>query len=559
MAKALRIAIAQINSTVGDIDGNAQKILEYVRRAKRLQADIVTFPELSLCGYPPEDLLLNPSFIEENLKNIKRIAGSIDGITAVVGFVDKQKGSLYNAAALIAQGKIKGVHHKIHLPNYSVFDEKRYFKEGKDPLIFKIGDICCGINICEDIWYSDGPLKVQARKGAGIIFAINASPYYMGKIKERERVLNNQARKNKVFISYTNLVGGQDELIFDGQSFIVDDNGRVAGRAEAFKDDLLVVDVRISPKRHIVRKAISIKKQVKTETVSIPKRKYKSIKLLDEVYQALILGLKDYVSKNRFERVLIGLSGGIDSALTTVIAKEALGRNNTIGVLMPSAFTSKETNADAVELGKRLGIRLFNIPIGNMYEVYLNSLAPVFKGYPENIAEENIQARIRGNILMAISNKFGYLVLTTGNKSEVSCGYCTLYGDMAGGFSVIKDVPKTLVYKLANDVVNRDEEIIPKRIIERAPTAELKPGQKDTDTLPPYELLDPIVEAYVEEDKALRDIVRKGSKKSVVAKVIQMIDRNEYKRRQAPPGIKITPKAFGKDRRMPITNRFVEK
>jgi len=559
MSKVLRVAIAQINSTVGDIEGNAQRILEYVRRAKKLQADIVTFPELSLCGYPPEDLLLKPSFVEENLKKIKRIANSIDGITAVVGFADKQKGNLYNAAALITQGKIKGVHHKIHLPNYSVFDEKRYFKAGRDPLIFKIGDICCGINICEDTWCSEGPLKLQARKGASIIFAINASPYYMGKIKEREKVLNDQAQKNKVFISYTNLVGGQDELVFDGQSFILDDSGQMIGRAEAFKDDLLVVDIKIKPKKRTARKTITIKRSSKAKTVPIPRRKQGHIKSLDEIYQALVLGLRDYVAKNGFSRVLIGLSGGIDSALTAVIAKEALGERNTIGVLMPSRITSKETKADALELAKRLGIRTYSVPIGSIYEVYLKDLAPIFKGYPKNIAEENIQARIRGNILMAISNKFGYLVLTTGNKSEVSCGYCTLYGDMAGGFSVIKDVPKMLVYSLVKQVVNNKEEIIPKRIIKRPPTAELKPGQKDTDTLPSYELLDPIVEEYVEKDKVLGDIVKKGFKKSLVTKVIQMIDRNEYKRRQAPPGIKITPKAFGKDRRMPITNRFTVK
>jgi len=542
----LRIAIAQINSTVGDTEGNSRKILEYVNRAKKLEADIIAFPELALCGYPPEDLLLKPSFIDENLKAIHDIAKSIKGITAIIGFVDGQKDDLYNAAALIGNRKIKGIYHKTYLPNYSVFDEKRYFKEGRDPLVFKLGAVSCGINICEDIWHSEGPIRLQAKKGADIIFVINASPYYAGKIKAREAVLGAQARANKVFISYTNLAGGQDELVFDGQSFVVDKKGAVIARADAFREDLLLVNLEMPGKG------------LKAKAVPIPARKQETLEPLEEIYQALVLGLKDYVFKNGFKKVVLGLSGGVDSAITAAIAKNALGAENVIGVFMPSVFTSNESRTDTEGLVKNLGIKLHTIPINNIFEAYLKDLAHVFKGYPKDATEENIQARIRGNILMAISNKFGYLVLTTGNKSEISCGYCTLYGDMAGGFSVIKDVPKTLVYKLAG-FVNKRKEVIPKHIITRPPTAELRPNQKDTDTLPPYEILDPIIEAYVEKDKSLQSIVKSGAKRPLALDAIRMIDKNEYKRRQASPGVKITPKAFGKDRRMPITNRFIEK
>lgn len=550
MKQILRIAIAQINSTVGDLKGNSEKILSYVQKAKKLQADIVIFPELSLCGYPPEDLLLKPSFIDENLRMIKHIASDITGITAIVGFVDKLKADIYNSAALISDGKIKGIYHKMHLPNYSVFDEKRYFKEGRKPFVFDLNGVRCGINICEDIWHPEGPLRAEAKKGAKIIFVINASPYYMEKIKKRVEIISGQARTNKVFVSYVNLVGGQDELVFDGQSFIADDKGKLVAKAEAFKEDLLTADVEVTGKKASANRP---------KTISVPKRKIADLDILSEIYQALVLGLRDYVRKNGFKKVLIGLSGGVDSAITAAIAKDALGRENVVGVFMPSVFTSKQSKDDSFALTKNLGIELYTVPINEIYDVYVKELSGIFKDLPKNIAEENIQARIRGNILMALSNKFGYLVLTTGNKSEISCGYCTLYGDMAGGFSVIKDVPKTLVYKLVDSVVNKDKEIIPKAIIERPPTAELRPDQKDTDTLPPYEILDPIIEAYVEEDKSPQDVIKKGFERSLVLKVVQMIDRNEYKRRQAPPGIKITPKAFGKDRRVPITNRFFEK
>jgi NAD+ synthase (glutamine-hydrolysing) len=533
--KTLRVAIAQINTTVGDIEQNSRKILEYAEKAKRSQTEIVVFPELAVCGYPPEDLLLKPSFISKNLKAISDIAAKIKGITAIVGFTDNDKQGLYNSAALIVDGRIKGVYHKTRLPNYGVFDEKRYFKEGRAPFVFKINGITCGISICEDLWDSEGPVKLEAKKGAKVIFAINASPYHVGKDKMRQEIITRQAKANKAFIVYANLVGGQDELVFDGQSLVIDNKGKLIAQAKAFTEDLLIVDIGQKP----------------VLPAKVPEGP-------DEIYQALTLGLRDYVYKNGFKKVVIGLSGGVDSALTAAIAKDALGEGNVIGVFMPSMFTSKESRIDTLRLVKNLGIKLHEIPITNVFDAYLKDLNRVFKGYPKNIAEENIQARIRGNILMAISNKFGYLVLTTGNKSEISCGYCTLYGDMAGGFSVIKDVPKTLVYKLAR-FVNRDREIIPRHILTRPPTAELKPDQKDTDTLPPYPILDPIIKAYVEEDKSLEEIVKKTNQKALVSKVIRMIDSSEYKRRQASPGIKITPKAFGRDRRMPITNRFNEK
>ncbi|MDD5449991.1 MAG: NAD+ synthase [Candidatus Omnitrophica bacterium] len=535
MKPNLRIAIAQINAAVGDLEGNAEKILDYINSAKKGAADIVVLPELALCGYPPEDLLHKKIFIDQNLKEIKALARKVRGITAIVGFVDRQKKAIYNAAAVIADGKIKAVYHKTHLPNYGVFDEKRYFQEGREPLVFKVNGIRCAINICEDIWYPEGPLRLQAAKGAKIVFVINASPYFMGKVSKREEIIRHQAVANGVFIAYTNLVGGQDELVFDGQSFITDQKGRVIAMAAAFKEELLIADT--------------------SAKLALPDRLF----ALEEVYQALVLGLRDYVRKNGFKKVVIGLSGGVDSALTAAIAKDALGRENVIGVFMPSMYTSKKSADDSLELSRRLGIKLYKAPINGIYRAYLKGLRHLFDGYKKDNTEENIQARIRGNILMAISNKFRCLVLATGNKSEVSCGYCTLYGDMAGGFSVLKDVPKTLVYKLSKLVVNRHKEVIPRSIIERPPTAELRPNQRDTDTLPPYDILDPIIEAYVEEDKSLQEIVKARNRKPLATKVVSMIDSNEYKRRQASPGVKITPKAFGKDRRMPITNRFVEK
>lgn len=556
MKRSLRIAIAQINCTVGDLDGNAKKITDYVLKAKSFGVDIISFPELAITGYPPEDLLLKTKFIGDNLDILKKLARSINSITAVVGFVDRRGADIYNAAAIIRNGEIRGVYHKILLPNYGVFDEKRYFKPGASPSIFRLGDFLFGINICEDIWHKDGPTSLQASSGASIIININSSPYHAGKIREREDIVKTQAKKNNVFISYTNLIGGQDELVFDGQSMVVDNNGRVINRLEAFKEDLLIVDLDI-PKH----KTMKVKPFIVTARLNdknkplIPKRDLKPLDSTTEIYQALLLGLKDYVIKNGFQKVVIGLSGGIDSSLVATLARDVLGRENTVGVFMPSRYSSLESERDAKELASNLGIKLIAISIEQVFKMYLMTLEPQFTGLERNITEENLQARIRGNLLMALSNKFGWLVLTTGNKSEMSTGYATLYGDMAGGLAVIKDVPKTLVYKLAK-YRNSLGPVIPESVLTKEPTAELKPNQKDRDTLPPYETLDPILKAYIEEDKDLNEIVSLGFDKEAVFKVSNMVDKSEYKRRQSPPGIKITPKAFGKDRRMPITNRY---
>lgn len=560
----IRVAIAQVNPTVGDFRGNLDKILEYVERAQVLDADVIVFPELVLCGYPPEDLLLKPAFINENLRQIRYLAGKVKGITAIVGFVDTDKYGIYNSSAIISGGKILGIYHKIHLPNYGVFDEKRYFREGKDIPLFRIKKSIFGVVICEDIWFPDSatnPVKRLSEKGARLIFVLNASPYYMNKIKDRELIVRRQAKRNQVFMVYANLVGGQDELVFDGQSFVVDSTGRLLARAGAFVQDLVVVDLKIRDiSTASLCKVIDIKADLEKETrkVPIPKPFIPKVNILDEVYTALVTGLRDYVYKNNFKKVVVGLSGGIDSALTCVIACEALGRGRTVGVFMPSLYTSKESREDVKELVGRLGICMYTIEISHIFKRYLEELKEIFRGHPPDVTEENLQARIRGDILMAISNKFGYLVINTGNKSELSCGYCTLYGDMVGGFSVIKDVPKTLVYRLA-EFVNKKENLIPENILKKPPSAELRPNQKDTDKLPPYELLDPILKAYIEEDKSIDEIVRSGFDIETVAKVARMVDFNEYKRRQAPPGIKITPKAFGKDRRMPITHRFIQK
>ncbi|MBU1998313.1 MAG: NAD+ synthase [Candidatus Omnitrophota bacterium] len=556
--KKLRIALAQINCTVGDIEGNARKILEYVQRAKSFEVDVISFPELAITGYPPEDLLLKDSFVGHNLKRMKDLARQISGgILAIVGFVDKDKNKIYNAAGLIYQGKIAVVYHKIHLPNYGVFDEKRYFTPGTRPALFSYAGFMLGVNICEDIWLENGPLKTQAKNGASLIININASPYHMGKIKEREALISRQAKENKIFISYTNLVGGQDELVFDGQSMVIDNGGRVITRLEGFKEDLAITDLELD----LVREKASSKSIVISSSDPLSKdntllqRLSKSLEPVSEVYQALELGLRDYVYKNGFQRVVIGLSGGVDSALVAALARDALGKENVTGIFMPSRYSSVDSDLDATRLAENLGIKLMRISIEHIYKIYLILLEPHFIGSSKDVTEENLQARIRGNLLMALSNKFGWLVLTTGNKSEMSTGYATLYGDMAGGLSVIKDVPKNLVYKLAR-YRNSQGPVIPERILTKEPTAELRPNQKDSDSLPKYKELDPILKAYVEDDLNLKAITGLGFSDEVVTKVINLVDRSEYKRRQAPPGIKITPKAFGRDRRMPITNKF---
>jgi len=549
------------------LKGNCAKIIEYAKKAKDSGVDIVTFPELAITGYPPEDLLLKPKFIEDNIAALKEVARSITDVVAVIGFVDRKNGSLYNAASVMYDAEIKGVYRKTLLPNYGVFDEKRYFASGKKPLIFKFDDLIFGVNICEDIWFDKGPTALQARAGATLILNINASPYHTGKIKVRDEIVRHQASSNNVFIVYSNLVGGQDELVFDGQSMVSDNDGNVIARALAFREDLLVIDI---PKDRLTKeqpqKAINAKakkssiitvadKVIQTAKPDITWHQGETPAPVAEVYEALVLGLRDYVLKNGFGNVTIGLSGGIDSAIVAALAVDALGKDRVVGVFMPSRYTSKESEEDAGELAKNLGINMYEVPINGIYKAYIATFDPLFKDCKEDITEENIQARIRGNILMALSNKFGWLVLTTGNKSEMSVGYATLYGDMAGGFAVIKDVPKTLVYLLAA-FKNSNGLVIPQRIIEKEPTAELKPDQKDSDTLPPYGTLDEILKAYVEEDKHPEEIISSFLEKDVVNRVSRMVDGSEYKRRQSPPGIKITPKAFGRDRRMPITNRY---
>lgn len=571
----LRVGLAQINCTVGDLEGNTKKIIQYLDKAKKMGVELICFPELSITGYPPEDLLLKPQFIEDNLKALKRIIPKTEGLTAVVGFVDRN-GEVYNAAAVIHNKKLVEVYHKINLPNYGVFDEYRYFQPGERISVYQLGDFVFGVNICEDIWYPEGSAKAQALIGEALLVVnINASPYHMGKWKEREKMLSTRAVDNRVFILYNNLVGGQDELVFDGMGMIFNPQGETILRGKQFEEELIIAALDLD---EVFRARLhdpkwrNEKEKFKSETIDkviitkkIPKRKKPKLKRINpeplspiaEVYEALVLGTKDYLGKNGFSKAVLGLSGGIDSALVAVIAKDALGKENVIAVFMPSQYTSKRSYEDARKLAQNLGIRFIDLPISKILETYLLTLSIEFKGKKPDVTEENLQARIRGNLLMALSNKFGWLVLTTGNKSELAVGYSTLYGDMVGGFVVLKDIPKTLVYKLARYRNSKEKkELIPEDILKREPTAELKPHQKDTDTLPPYPILDPILKYYVEEDKGFKEIKDLGFDENTITQVIKMVDRSEYKRRQAPPGIKITPRAFGKDRRLPITNKY---
>ncbi len=541
---SLRISLAQINPSVGDLESNTAKIIRYIEKAKVLHADIVVFPELALCGYPPEDLLFRRHFVKKNREYLNRIVRVCDGITCVVGFPYAKEGALFNAASVICDKRLRLVYKKIHLPNYGVFDEMRYFKPGdSSPVLRLASGLRLGVNICEDIWSQDTPIKTQAKIGrAKAIINISASPYYAGKINLREKLLAQRARENRVNLFYCNLVGGQDELVFDGASMAFDPKGNLIARAKQFAEDLLTVDLPCAK-----------------GSVYLANRIEERLQPIAEIYSALILGLRDYTSKNGFKKVILGLSGGIDSAVVAALAVDALGKDNVIALTLPSMYSSSLTQRDALVLAKNLGLKLFRLPITDIYKSYLKVLNRPFKDSRPDIAEENLQARIRGNLLMAFSNKFRWLVVTTGNKSELSVGYCTLYGDTAGGFALIKDVPKTTVYKLARYInAKAGRDIIMESIFKRAPTAELKRNQKDEDSLPPYDKLDKIIDEYIQKDKSPSQIVKKGFPKNIVKDTIAMIDRNEYKRRQTPVGIKITPKAFGKDRRMPITNKFYE-
>jgi len=574
----LRVGLGQIDVCVGNLSGNLKKILEYIEVAKNLGVDILCFPELAVTGYPPEDLLLKSSFIEDNLETLDKIREASDGLTVIVGFVDKKE-DIYNAAAIIHNRDLVDVYHKRYLPNYGVFDENRYFQSGTRAPVYKLGNVRFGVNICEDIWYPGDPTREQAILGdAQIIINISSSPYYASKVKSREQMLSVRASDYSVVVVFCNLVGGQDELVFDGHSAVIGEAGKVIARASGFKEELLIAD--ISPNRVFRSRLHDPRRRKEKYTLRIESKEAQLITLAqaefgknsrpqiaprveefmgveEEVFRALVLGTRDYVTKNGFKKVVIGLSGGIDSSIVAAVAAEALGKENVIGVRMPSRYSSEGSIRDAEELSKGLGIELLTIPIEKAFNAYLDMFSQVFGGKEHDVTEENIQTRIRGNILMALSNKFGWLVLTTGNKSEMGVGYCTLYGDMAGGFAVIKDVPKTLVYRIA-EFYNRwkGKDIIPKTVLEKPPSAELRPNQRDTDSIPPYNVLDPILKAYVEEDLSVEEIINLGFDENLVKRVIKMVDLNEYKRRQSPPGIKITVRAFGKDRRFPITNLY---
>jgi NAD+ synthase (glutamine-hydrolysing) len=574
--RTLRIGLCQINTTVGDIEGNTKKILVYVEKGKKMGADLLAFPEMAITGYPPEDLLLMPKFIEANLKAVRRIAKATSSITVLLGFVDKKE-DIFNAAALLHNGKIVTSYCKTFLPNYGVFDEDRYFKAGTENFIFVLKSVPIGPSICEDLWYPGDPIRTQALYGgAELIVNLSSSPYHAGKTAFREKMISTRATDNVAIVAYCNLVGGQDELVFDGGSLIFDQKGELIARGKQFEEDLVLADLdmeavfrmrlhdpRIRRERQSEEEKSLQKIELPDQSRSskrkppIPKRDNKPLDRFADIYAALVLGTGDYIRKNGFQRVLIGLSGGIDSALTAAVAVDALGKKAVVGVAMPSQYSSKESLEDAKTLAKNLGIQFLTIPITEPFHAYLKTLAPAFKGLKPGVAEENIQARIRGSILMALSNKFGWLVLTTGNKSEMSVGYCTLYGDMAGGFAVLKDVPKTLVYELSKYKNKKEgKAIIPRNVFSKPPSAELRPNQKDEDSLPPYPVLDPILQAYVEEDKGVEEIAKMGFKGGMIKEVIQMVDRNEYKRRQSPPGVKITHRALGKDRRLPVTNKY---
>lgn len=567
----LRVSLAQINPTVGDLAGNTKKIIEYIQKGREQGTDIVAFPEMAVTGYPPEDLLLKPGFIKDNLEALRAIQKETRGITAVVGFVDGEK-EIYNAAAILHDGAVSAVYRKMYLPNYSVFDEERYFKKGREPLIISLNGIDIGITICEDIWYPEGPVMIEAMAGAELIININASPFYYRKWKVREEMVASRAADNSAAIAYVNAVGGQDELVFDGHSMVFDRQGNIMARGRSFEEELITVDISKGPgnreqgtgvrgygslfpvPRLIVLPEIN-NKPAKPELSA--RGKVTPPSLIEEVYKALVLGTRDYMAKNGFKKAIIALSGGIDSALVAAIAVEAIGKENVTTAFLPSYYTSRESREDAERVAGNLGIKLLTIHIQDTFESYLNDLKEVFSGVNPDTTEENLQARTRGNIIMALSNKFGWLVLTTGNKSEMSVGYATLYGDMAGGFAVIKDVPKTMVYELCRYInYIKEREIIPETVLTKAPTAELKPNQTDQDTLPPYDVLDSILKGYIEENKGIEELASLGFQVETVRKVIRMVDSSEYKRRQAAPGIKITPRALGKDWRMPITNRY---
>jgi NAD+ synthase (glutamine-hydrolysing) len=580
-----RVALAQINVTVGDFEGNAHKILDAMRQAHAAGAHVMCVPELALAGYPPEDLLLKPGFVADNLRKLHELieaSSELPGLVSVIGFVDRDI-DIYNAAAIISEGELAGIYHKHYLPNYGVFDENRYFQAGRKAPIFVINNVRVGVNICEDVWYPTGPMTMQAYAGAEVIININGSPYYADKGTFRQEMMATRAADNGVIVVYLNMAGGQDELVFDGGSMVFNEQGTLIARAKQFKEDLLIVDLDTAsvfrsrlhdPRRrqerlqvndenvpviHVATTAHTPQQTQHIPVLDAPQRIEPKLSYLEEIYAALVLGTGDYVRKTGFKKAILGLSGGIDSSLTAVIAVDALGADNVLGISMPSGYSSEGSKTDAQELAENLGIQYLTIPIEETFRASLKMLQPALGEGDYGLAAENLQARIRGNILMAVSNKLGPIVLTTGNKSEMATGYSTLYGDMAGGFAVLKDVLKTLVFKLCiyrNS--SGDKPVIPQSVIDKPPSAELRPEQKDVDSLPPYDVLDPILRAYAEEDRTFQEIVAMGYDKATIERVMHLVDISEYKRRQAPPGVKITPRAFGRDRRLPITNKYRE-
>jgi len=574
--RALRIGLSQLNPVVGDLDGNFGKVVQAIEQARGLAVDLLAFPEMVLPGYPPEDLLLKPSFIAAVVQRTRDLLPHTRGLTVVVGSVERDV-DLYNAAVVMHDGQWAGTARKRYLPNYGVFDENRYFTPERDTRVFRRGDVVFGVNVCEDIWIAGGPAEEQAvRGGAEIILNVSASPYHANKADERRRMIATRAADNLAIVGYVNLVGGQDEVIFDGASLLLDERGRVLAEGAMFEEDLVVADVdldeifnarlhdtRLRKERQLageeplprVELAPSPPAPSAAKPAPPARAPHRDFGDAEEIYRALMLGTRDYVRKNGFETVVLGLSGGIDSALTACVAADALGPSQVVGVSMPSEYTSRESLEGAEELARRLGIRLLTVPIRDVMDRYTNALADVFAGREADATEENLQARIRGNYLMALSNKFGWMTVTTGNKSETSVGYSTLYGDTAGGFAVLKDVYKTQVYELSR-WRNTQGAAIPEATLTRAPSAELRPDQTDQDSLPPYDVLDAILRLYVEEDRSVPEIVKQGHPEEVARRVARLVDLAEYKRRQSPPGIKITTRAFGKDRRLPITNRW---
>ena len=573
--RTFRIALAQINATVGDLQGNAERIVRYLDEARSLGCDLVSFPELAVTGYPPEDLVLRRRFIQENEETLHRLVSATEGITAVIGYVDARE-DIYNAAAVIHDGRLIDVYHKHYLPNYGVFDEDRYFQAGRRNPVYEIAGVKVGVNICEDIWYPGDPTREQALAGAEVIVNINASPFHAGKRVWRGKMLATRANDNAVIVCYTNLVGGQDELVFDGNSAVYDQEGRLLCEGPQFNEALVVCDLsvdavmqsrlhdsrrrkeRFDEHDHAHQPPIHISSvPARLDRPPIPSQPVARFSEEGEVYEALVLGTRDYMRKTGFADALIGLSGGVDSSLVAAVAVDALGADHVVGVSMPSRYSSEGSRSDAEELAENLGICLIMLPIEGPFTAFLEALAGEFDGTQFGLAEENIQSRTRAVYLMALANKFNRLVLTTGNKSEMAAGYGTLYGDMAGAYAVIKDVYKLMVYRLCEYRNARDgRPVIPEAVLTKPPSAELRPDQKDSDSLPPYEVLDPILKAYVEDDRSLEEIVAAGADPATARRVIDLVNRAEYKRRQAPPGVKVTPRAFGRDRRLPIANRY---